>query len=132
MRVYLKNGEHAERISLWAWTSSWSSQARVTSNNSSSSLSWLNASPRFLWKSFHCRQNLSPGPISVSSLQFCCFLIISSEERAELSWEQQKYMMSYWSCLSLDARHNCQPMTGLHSGQLLTIVACCSEIIGLP
>ena len=63
--THLKKGEHAARISLWAWISS-SSTAIVTSNKSLSSLSSLKASLMFLSKSFHCKQKLSPGPISFS------------------------------------------------------------------
>ena len=47
-----------DRITLWAWIWS-SSQARVTSRNSWSSRSSLNATPMLDSKSFHLRQNFS-------------------------------------------------------------------------
>ena len=47
------------RTTLWASTCWPSSQARVTSVNSFSSLRSLKAEVRFSWKSFHCRHSFS-------------------------------------------------------------------------
>ena len=64
-RIPLKNGEQAARITLWACTCS-SSQARVTSKKSLSSLSSRKATLMLLSKSFHRRQNLSDDIFSTS------------------------------------------------------------------
>ena len=59
LRRFWKNGLEAAKITLWASTCFPSSQARVTSAKSASSLRFPNAPMTFSLKSFHCRQSFS-------------------------------------------------------------------------
>ena len=58
-RMFRKNGEQAERMTLWAEICSSFSHARVTSKKSLSSRISRNAVLMFASKSFHFKQNFS-------------------------------------------------------------------------
>ena len=62
-RMFLKNVEHAERMTRWTWISCASSQARVRSKKSLLSLKSRRALPRLDSNSFQRRQNFSPCSI---------------------------------------------------------------------
>ena len=59
VKMFLKNGEQAERTSLWAWTTELSPHIRLTSNKLDSLRRSCRELPRFEAKSFHFKQNLS-------------------------------------------------------------------------
>ena len=60
-KTFLKNGLEEAKITLWPDTWNPSSQARVTSEKSSSDLSSLKEELIFSWKLFQFRQSLSFG-----------------------------------------------------------------------
>ena len=90
LRTPLKNGEHAERITLCA--SSWfPSQANVTSKKSLSSLSSLKAVLTLVSNSFHFKQNFSPPPelppADILDLEFEAASLIKILLRSHLVYE---------------------------------------------
>ena len=84
-RMFRKNGEQAERMTLWAEICSSFSHARVTSKKSLSSRISRNAELMFASKSFHFKQNFS-----------LAIFILNYAENMELNFFVDVWTLLHW------------------------------------